>query len=88
MTALDHTTSVPPRPASRTAAVASARPKRKNRLASYGPPVIVFALFIGFWYLLHYVILTIRRASWSRRRTRSSRSRSSTRRRGPNCSRR
>lgn len=35
------------------------RPRRKkNYLKEYGPAVVVFGLFIGFWYLLHYVILT------------------------------
>lgn len=35
---------------------------RKGRLAAlawrYGPVLVVFALFIGFWYLFHYVILS------------------------------
>ena len=36
--------------------------KAKGRLASavwhYGPVLLVFALFIGFWYLTHYVLLS------------------------------
>jgi NitT/TauT family transport system permease protein len=32
--------------------------KSKNYLREYGPAVLVFVLFIGFWYLLHYVILS------------------------------
>jgi NitT/TauT family transport system permease protein len=37
------------------------RPRRKkNYVKEYGPAVVVFGLFIGFWYLLHYVILNER----------------------------
>jgi NitT/TauT family transport system permease protein len=32
--------------------------RKKNYVKEYGPAVAVFGLFIGFWYLLHYVILT------------------------------
>lgn len=32
--------------------------RKKNYVREYGPAVVVFGLFIGFWYLLHYVILT------------------------------
>jgi NitT/TauT family transport system permease protein len=32
--------------------------RKKNYVKEYGPAVVVFGLFIGFWYLLHYVILS------------------------------
>lgn len=32
--------------------------RKKNYVKEYGPAVVVFVLFIGFWYLLHYVILS------------------------------
>ena len=34
------------------------RPKRKNYVKEYGPAVAVFGIFIGVWYLFHYVLLS------------------------------
>jgi NitT/TauT family transport system permease protein len=61
MTALDNSAAtsgldLPPAPDEIKPAGRSRR--KKNYLKEYGPAVVVFGLFIGFWYLLHYVILT------------------------------
>lgn len=55
---LDLDALAPVPPSEEELAPVSAPRRKRNLVRDNGPAMLVFALFIGFWYLLHYVILS------------------------------
>ena len=53
-------------PVSPTTSPAAPEPRRRFTLVDVAGPVAIFGLFVGFWYLAHYVLMSDNRCSMHR----------------------